>query len=264
MGVASSVFAFDAVGLAAYKISGNPGPAKRSGRARETIQGFRMHVWYLVLVVVLALPWLAAPRSDAGQLLLESVVVIVAAAAVASRVTRTSIRVALYHGDPVIPDASRRAWALPTGFLLLTPLMQLVQLAAIVLLPLSMVVDTWVTFRRVVGETFTWGRLRPRSLGIRLWHLLTAVLVVALVLGMWRDVVSRVALIVFVAGTGECALGVAAILMLFRTLAEIGFATHPRQYARALGRTAVVLASASFFMTVVIWLGVWCVLTATE
>jgi hypothetical protein len=218
----------------------------------------------LALLVVLSLPWLAAPRSDSGQFLLESVVVLVAAALVASQVTRSSIRLALYHGDPVIPDASRRAWALPAGFILLTPLMQLVQLLAVILLPVSMVMDTYFTFRRVVGETFTWHHLRPRRLGIRIWHLLVAVLVVAVVMGMWRDVVSRVSLIVFVAMSGECAIGVAGILILFRTLAEIGYATRPHQYARALGRTAVVLASTTFFMTFVIWLGIWSVLTATE
>ncbi len=223
-----------------------------------------MHVWYLALLIVLGLPWLAAPRSDSGQFLLESVVVLAVGAAVASQVTRSSIRIALYHGDPVVPDASRRAWALPAGFILLTPLMQLVQMLALLLLPLSMVVDAYFTFRRVVGESFTWDQIRPRRMGIRVWHLLVAVLAVAVVMGMWRDIMSRVALIVFVAGTGECAVGVAAILILFRTLAEIGCATDHREYARALGRTAVVLASATFFMTFVIWLGVWCVLTATE
>ena len=214
-----------------------------------------MHAWYLALVIILALPWLTTPRSDYGQFLLESVVVLAVTAAVASHVTRASIRIARYHGDAVIPDASRRAWAFPAGFLLLTPLMDLVRVLAFILLPISLAVDTIYTFRRVVGEDFSWRQVRPRSLGIRLWHLVAAVFLVAVVMGMWRDVTSRVALIVFVAGTGECALGTAAILMLFRTLAAIGYATEPREYAQAIGRTALVAAAATFFMTFVIWAG---------
>jgi hypothetical protein len=223
-----------------------------------------MYVWYAVLILLLAFPWLASPRTDSGEFLLESVVIVAATAAITSQVTRWSTRIARFHGDPMLPNRTRRAWGLPAGFVLLTPVMDLVRMCALVLLPASMAYDTVITARRVVGADFSWRQLRPRSLGLRLWHLVFAVFLVAVTMGMWREVTSRVALIVFVAGTGECAVGTTALLMLFRSLAAVGYATEPREYARALGRTALVLVGATFLMTSVIWLGAWGVLVATE
>lgn len=99
---------------------------------------------------------------------------------------------------------------------------------------------------------------------MRLWHLLTAILVVALVLVLMRDPVGRVSMVVFVMGLGETALGTAALLILFQTIAAIGHANRPGQYFEAVTATIAVLAIASLVMNGLFWLGLHLIQVSVE
>ena len=59
---------------------------------------------------------------------------------------------------------------------------------------------------------------------MRLWHLVLLILVLGILLGIIRDPVGRIALIVFVTAVGEVILGTTAVLALFQTIGAIGMA----------------------------------------
>ena len=97
---------------------------------------------------------------------------------------------------------------------------------------------------------------------MRLWHLVFGILVVATCLAIAREEAGRVALIVFVTGLCEVALGATALLALFRTVAGIGEARGLAAYVEAFAATLLVLVLASVAMNGVLWLGVRIMLKA--
>lgn len=94
---------------------------------------------------------------------------------------------------------------------------------------------------------------------MRLWQLASAVLLAAIVLSIGRDEVGRVALVVFIAGLAEVALGTAAILMLFRSLAALADARGPARLVEAVAATGLILVLSSASMIVVVCVAIWTV-----
>jgi hypothetical protein len=90
---------------------------------------------------------------------------------------------------------------------------------------------------------------------MRLWHLVFGIFVVAIVLGLCREPVGRVAVIVFVTGLGEFAFGTAALMALFQTLGALGEAKTFVTHIEAVASTAFVLALATAIMTGWLFLG---------
>jgi hypothetical protein len=97
---------------------------------------------------------------------------------------------------------------------------------------------------------------------MRLWQWLVTVLVVGTCLGIAREEVGRVALIVFITGLGEVVLGTSALLALFQSVGAIGQASGPGEYAGAVAQTALVLLVATSAMMGVLWLGVTILMAA--
>lgn len=83
---------------------------------------------------------------------------------------------------------------------------------------------------------------------MRIWHGFVGVIVVSILLALVRDDVGRVALIVFVAGVGEVAVGLFAILGLFRTLGRFGEARGPVAHLEAVASTLLILVAAASVM----------------
>ncbi|WP_435009174.1 hypothetical protein P12x_000422 [Tundrisphaera lichenicola] len=76
---------------------------------------------------------------------------------------------------------------------------------------------------------------------MRLSNLLFIILVLAVAMGIARDEVGRVAVIVFVTGLGTVVVVLGAIMALFQTLGSFGEAQSLLSHLEALGATAVVL-----------------------
>ena len=83
---------------------------------------------------------------------------------------------------------------------------------------------------------------------MRISTLLFAVLVIGTVMGVARDEVGRVAVIVFVTGLVTTASGVASIMALFQTIGAFGEARTPAAHVEALAATVLVLTVASTIM----------------
>ncbi len=94
---------------------------------------------------------------------------------------------------------------------------------------------------------------------MRLWHLVFAVAVVAVVMTLARDDAGRVGVIVFVVGVGECAMGIAALMALFQTVGAFGEARGLVAHATAVAATTLVLAAASTVMVAWLFAGAWLV-----
>lgn len=92
---------------------------------------------------------------------------------------------------------------------------------------------------------------------MRLIHLVFAVFFSALIMGIARDEVGRVGLVVFFIGLIEIVLGTAALMSLFQSIGAIGEADGVLAYAQAIATTAMVLLVATLSMNVVLWAGVW-------
>ena len=90
---------------------------------------------------------------------------------------------------------------------------------------------------------------------MRLSHLLFAVLVVGTALGIARDEVGRVALIVFLTGLGAVVSALAAIMALFQTIGAFGEARSLGAHVEALAATIVVLAVGSAVMLGLLFAG---------
>jgi hypothetical protein len=97
---------------------------------------------------------------------------------------------------------------------------------------------------------------------MRLWHLLSGILAMALVLTIARDPAGRVGVIVFITGLGEAASGTVAALALFQTIGALGEARNLYDHAEALLATAVVLAFSTSVMGGLLFVGAWCVSVA--
>lgn len=90
---------------------------------------------------------------------------------------------------------------------------------------------------------------------MRLWHIVLAVFLVAVVMAIARDQVGRVALVIFFTAIGEVFLGVSSILMLFRTVSAFGAARTLSSHLEALLATASVLFVGGTSMLAVLWFG---------
>lgn len=90
---------------------------------------------------------------------------------------------------------------------------------------------------------------------MRVWHLLIAVFLVAVLLGIARDEVGRVAIIVFATCMGEVVLGTSSLLLLFRTFAALGMAESLGAHIEAIAATAGVVLFGGGSMLVVLWCG---------
>jgi hypothetical protein len=223
-----------------------------------------MRTWQWILGFVLLSLWLAEPKSESGQLLFESVLILCGGTALVSIATRSFIRASRRSTGRSDPPRSWGHWGASAFVILLSPVIGMIGFLALFLAPFGLVIDGINTVYDEVSSprsaTRTWYRNHP----MRLWHLILAVMLVGVVLGMWRDPTSRVALIVFVSGTGECALGTAALLALFQTLGAVGYASRPREYAYALLSTGLVLLTSTAVMMGVLWVAIWCILKATD
>ncbi|HEU5116260.1 MAG TPA: hypothetical protein VFT74_06230 [Isosphaeraceae bacterium] len=91
---------------------------------------------------------------------------------------------------------------------------------------------------------------------MRLWHILFAVMVVALVMAISRNDAGRVAIIVFIGGLGEVVLGTTALMHLFKTIGQFGAARGLLAHLEALMATVVVLVLATASMNAVMWIGI--------
>jgi hypothetical protein len=94
---------------------------------------------------------------------------------------------------------------------------------------------------------------------MRLWHLLVLILALAMILAIVRDVVGRIALIVFVTALGEAILGTTAILALFQTIGGIGEAKGVFAHVEAVATTALVVVIATAVMASWLFAGAWLV-----
>ncbi len=83
---------------------------------------------------------------------------------------------------------------------------------------------------------------------MRISHLLFAVLVIGTLMGIVRDEVGRVAVIVFFTGLGTVLSALASIMALFQTIGAFGEARGVGAHVEALAATIVVLAVGSATM----------------
>ncbi len=94
---------------------------------------------------------------------------------------------------------------------------------------------------------------------MRLWHLVLFILVLGIVLSVSRDVVGRIALIVFVTAAGEVVLGTTAVMALFQTIGAIGMARGLFEHGQAVAATTLVLIGATTIMSTWLFIGAWLV-----
>jgi hypothetical protein len=80
---------------------------------------------------------------------------------------------------------------------------------------------------------------------MRLSTLLYAILVIAILMGIVRDEIGRVAVIVFFTGLGTIIVVLGAIMALFQTVGAFGEAQTVLSHVEALAATAVVLLVAT-------------------
>jgi hypothetical protein len=83
---------------------------------------------------------------------------------------------------------------------------------------------------------------------MRLSTLVFAVLVLGTIMGIVRDEIGRVAVIVFFTGLTTCIAGVGSIMALFQTVGALGEAKTIGAHIEALASTIVVLTVGSMLM----------------
>ncbi len=94
---------------------------------------------------------------------------------------------------------------------------------------------------------------------MRLWHLVVVILVVGILLAITRDVVGRIALIVFLTALGEVVFGTTAVMALFQTIGALGMARGLFEHGEAVAATTLVLIAATAVMTFWGFIGAWLV-----
>jgi hypothetical protein len=94
---------------------------------------------------------------------------------------------------------------------------------------------------------------------MRLWHLFVFVLVLAILLAITRDVVGRIALVVFLTALGEVIFGITAVMALFQTIGAIGMARGLFEHGQAVAATTLVLIVATAIMSIWLFIGAWLV-----
>lgn len=90
---------------------------------------------------------------------------------------------------------------------------------------------------------------------MKIWHIVVAVLLLALMLAIARDEIGRVALVIFLTAMGAVVIGTSSIMMLFRTIGEFGAARSLVSHIEALFATAGVLVFGGGSMLAVLWCG---------
>jgi hypothetical protein len=83
---------------------------------------------------------------------------------------------------------------------------------------------------------------------MRLWTLVLAVLVIAIVLAIARDEMGRVAVIIFFTGLGTVVAGVTSIMALFQTIGALGESKSILSAVEAFAATLIVLGVGSVTM----------------
>jgi hypothetical protein len=94
---------------------------------------------------------------------------------------------------------------------------------------------------------------------MKLWQMVFAIVLIAVVLVLFRDPTGRVFVIVFVTGLGEFVLGLAAVMALFQTVGALGEAKGLFDHFEALAATTGVLAVGSGGMSGLFFAGAWLV-----
>jgi hypothetical protein len=94
---------------------------------------------------------------------------------------------------------------------------------------------------------------------MRLWHLFLLVLVLGILMAITRDVVGRIALIVFLTALGEVIFGTTAVMALFQTIGAIGMARGFFEHGQAVAATTLVLIAATTIMSIWLFVGAWLV-----
>jgi hypothetical protein len=90
---------------------------------------------------------------------------------------------------------------------------------------------------------------------MRLWNLAFAIFLIGMILGIVRDEVGRVAVIVFFTGLGASISGVASIMALFQTVGAFGEARTLSSHVEALAATVLVLIFGSAVMLGLLFAG---------
>jgi len=85
------------------------------------------------------------------------------------------------------------------------------------------------------------------------------IMILALMMAIFRDPAGRVGLIVFLAGIGTTATGLAAVMALFQTIGSIGLARGLLEHAEAVAATTLVLVAGTAAMSLCIFAGAWCI-----
>ena len=92
---------------------------------------------------------------------------------------------------------------------------------------------------------------------MRLWHLISAVGFLAILMTLARDPMSRVLLIVLATGIGEIVFGLTAIMALFQTIGAIGHSRDVIDLGEALAATGFVLTVGTATMSGWLFVGMW-------
>jgi hypothetical protein len=90
---------------------------------------------------------------------------------------------------------------------------------------------------------------------MRLSSLVFAVLVIGTILGIARDEIGRLALIIFFTGLGTSVAGVASIMALFQTIGAFGMARTISAHVEAVAATIVVLIVGTAIMCGLLFTG---------
>ena len=97
---------------------------------------------------------------------------------------------------------------------------------------------------------------------MRLWQMLFAIGVIAVILTLVREPLTRVFLIVFLTGIGEVLFGLGSTLALIQTVGAFGQAETLFDHAEAAAATAVVLLVGTVLMSGWLFIGCWMVLSS--
>ena len=97
---------------------------------------------------------------------------------------------------------------------------------------------------------------------MRLWQLLLAIGMIAVLLTLAREPLTRVFLVVFLTGLGEVAFGLGSTLALIQTVGAFGQARSFFDHAEAVVATGVVLLVGTVLMSGWLFIGCWMVLSA--
>jgi hypothetical protein len=90
---------------------------------------------------------------------------------------------------------------------------------------------------------------------MRIWTLALIVLIFGLIMGIVRDEIGRVAVIVFFTGLSMSMAGVASIMALFQTVGALGEARDLGAHVEAIAATVLVLTVAAFAMLGLLFVG---------